>query len=216
MEKCKLLLVSSSLLLLSSVCQAVPAAFEVGESGVFGGQVMPLSPEEMARTKGEFIQIPFVAIAGIFAGGVTVGVGNAIGQYQDFGTVNLGEVALAGAAGAGIAAVNIAAVATGSVVAITTAVGLDIAVTAAMAFAGDYGPYPQPAASSNVTLYPPPGAIPGMFVDGVPANLPGMLQLSSGVLGMPPPILSPSYSLPTQVPDMMNSVGAGEEQYLYF
>ena len=88
-----------------------------------------LSSSEMNSTSGEFVQFTVPAVVAISAGAIGNAGANAINQYETNGSVNLGEVALAGVAGAALAGVNVAAVASGSATAIVLAAGLDVVAT---------------------------------------------------------------------------------------
>jgi hypothetical protein len=168
-----------------------------------------LSEAEMQATTGS--AGPLLFGAGIFFGGAGAAIGSAGQQYRIEGQIDPGTVALAGLGGAALGAVNGIAAATRSAVAIVTAGGLDLAVTAATAF-GE----PQPGATPSVSRYEQVDGYTNLTLDGADYTIPPM-QPVSGIFN--PDLVQPTVvTVPSAAiePGPESAYGAGEEQYRYF
>lgn len=193
----------------------------VAGAAVAGLQLQSLSQEEMAATEGQLIG--FAPVFLTLLGGAGFGVGNAIEQHHEKGEVNLGEVAYVSAGGAVLTGVNVGAGLSRSVTAIVAAGGLDLAVTTAIAFAGQPAPLaPDPDVPLRPTPLLPAQPQPPADYHFDPSQLPQPASIYGAEVSSATAVnlLGWGLTLPQAYPQVWGldevSAGAGEEHYQYF
>ncbi len=151
-----------------------------------------LSDREMSATSGELW--PAAVVVAIAAGALVGAAESFVDQSVSGGQIDMADVATNAAAGAALGGINAAAALTRSAVVIVTAIGLDIAYTAARAAAEPVGP-PTPKIDLSKINIPPP--VPPSVLYGAE------IHIGPAVASAPSP-------------DFGRGGGAGEEHYLYF
>jgi len=212
------------ILLITSCAQAstLPSGFdELSVSGELS--LAELDAGEMEATEGSLAALPLIAFA-IFSGATTGAITSAANQYAETGEVKPGKVVFGALVGAGLAAINAGAAITRNMVVMTTALGIDIAATASMAFAED------PTLADDGVLYRwEPGAVNANGVSYEQLQRwPYILTAAGEVSGLDGPgipllpklevdnsALFPLDSFPDPY-SVRDPAGAGEDHYRYF